>query len=469
MWTRATWKQRLELLSRLELDLYPLQWEVVKDNHRLRIAAGGERAGKSFIASVDMVSRLPWGNEYWLVGPDYYLPRAEFEYVEQWLWQLGAISSTRAIKKPKEGSWSLTTKSHQLVITRTSADVRKLAARSVDGILMCEAGQQSYATYLKCLGRLSESRGFLLCSGTFESSYDWYATTHVDWTENPSAAEGTAYSLPTWANVAIFPGGREDEEIKRLERLYAPIPGYFMEKCGATPAPPLGVVFREFSYRLHVQDAVGFLPNVPVYLGVDPGHGGASAYAVVACQFIHNPYWDDMDEEPEDRIDICNIIDAIYVPGGDFDTIMPIVKNALWYEATIGGAIDVEAPDERKRWRKYLGIPLQSKKVRVAEGERRLHSFLHEGPGGPHIQISAEVSKRAIEEFRKYRSPVDTPLQLESRPSSAARHRRGPEHLLKALWYLLYLRYGPVKGRDMPSPWTREAWRGVRNAFRLRY
>lgn len=464
MWTKATWRQRHEILQALGLEFYPRQWEVVRSNRRLRIVAGGERAGKSFVSAADMFSRLPWGMEFWLVGPDYYQPRAEFEYLETWLWQLDAIRGKQAIKKPREGSWEVRLKSGQLIVTRTSADVRKLAARSVDGILMCEAGQQSYATYLKCLGRTSQSRGFVLASGTFETSFDWYADTFSTWREEEEP-EGTAFSLPTWGNIYIFPGGREDPEILRLERLYEPMPGYFMEKCGAQPSPPLGVIFREFSFVHHVQEGISYHPDVPVYLGVDPGHGGPSAYAVVVCQFFPDPHWDELEYPAEDPIDYCNVVDALYLPGADFDMVKSVVEKAPWYENVRGGAIDCEAPDERKRWLRHLGIHLTSKKVRIIEGERRLHTFLHKGAAGPHLRISGEVGDTALREFRKYTTPVNSPVDIEARPSRAAGNRRGPEHFLKALWYLLYSRYGPVKAGQLPSPYVREAWRRVKDAF----
>lgn len=469
MWTKAKPEQRAEVLQRLGLKVYAGQLNVIRDDHRLRIVAGGERAGKSFITAADLVSRLPWGTEFWLIGPDYYLPRAEFEYVEQMLATLGAIRSTRDVKKPKEGSWSLVTKSGQLIVTRTSSDVRKLASRPVDGIALCEAGQQSYDTMLKAMGRVSEPRGWILASGTFESSYDWYANTFREWTEEQTKGgdpEGRAYSLPTWENPFIFPLGRNDPEILRLERLYAGVPGYFDEKCGAIPAPPLGVIFREFSHRKHVCETARYDPRLPVYLGIDPGHGGPSAYAIVACQFIVSPFHPTVDLK-----DVCRVIDILYIPGADFDGIRPLVSSRLWFPNVAGGAIDVEAPDERKRWRRYLGVSLTAKKVHIREGERRLHTFLHEEPLQPegvqdeaasslssHLLFAPECSDMALREFMQYRSPVQAPEEMEGRPSTTARSRRGPEHMLKALWYLLYARYGPVTAGRKQAPYIRKAW-----------
>lgn len=475
MWTKATWAQRSLLLEELGISLYPGQLEVVRSDRRLRIVAGGERGGKSYVSAVDLLTRSPWGTEFWLIGPDYYLPRAEFEYLEQFLAQLGAVRSRRDVNKPKEGSWSLKTKSSQLFVTRTSADVRKLAARPIDGILMCEAGQQSYDTFLKAMGRVSEPRGFVLASGTFESSYDWYSTTFTEWFEDPDS-EGDAFSLPTWGNTYVFPGGRQDPEILRLERLYPA--GYFMEKCGAKPSPPVGVIFKGFSYLKHVSEDVIFDERLPVYLGIDPGHGGPSAYAVVACQFKVDEWFLRREQEGEpydDPIDFCNIIDVIYLPGGDFDDVRPVVEASAWFGNVAGGAIDVEAPDERKRWLTYLDVYLASKKVPVIEGERRLQTFIHgedpeesEDPYPVHLRIATSVRPDVLAEFRKYTSAVIGIDQMEGRPSTASRGRRGPQHFLKALWYLLYARYGAVKMLPPTKPMVRSVWRRMRDAFSRR-
>jgi hypothetical protein len=339
---------------------------------------------------------------------------------------------------------------------------------------MVEAGQQDYSVLLKCIGRVSQERGWILASGTFESSFDWFALTFAEWLEDPEAANGVAFSLPTWCNIYEFPGGRQDDEILNLEKLYEAIPGYFMEKCGAVPAPPLGVIFRAFSHVHNIKDEITFNENLPVYLGIDPAHGGPGAYAIAAVQFV--PDSGRVQEEltgsgtltdrEVDPIDFAHVIDVIYIPGAAFEDILPIVRNRVWLDHVVGGAIDVESPDERKRWRRFLDIPLVAKKVPILEGERRLQTFLHRRGGKPpHLLFAATVPGIALQEFVKYRSAVTEPEDLSRRPPTAAKQRRGPEHLLKALWYLLYTRYGPVKPHLLRGSYVRAAWRRLQDAF----
>jgi len=91
---------------------------------------------------------------------------------------------------------------------------------------------------------------------------------------------------------------------------------------------------------------------------------------------------------------------------------------------------------------------------------------LHRRNGGsPHLVFAATVPALALKEFARYRSAVTEPEDLAHRPPTAAKQRRGPEHLLKALWYLLYARYGPVKPRPLRGSYVRDTWRRLQDAF----
>ena len=69
MWTKGTPAQRARVLKGLNIKFYARQLEIIRSDRRLRIIAGGERAGKSWVSAMDLVSRLPWGREFWLIGP----------------------------------------------------------------------------------------------------------------------------------------------------------------------------------------------------------------------------------------------------------------------------------------------------------------------------------------------------------------------------------------------------------------
>lgn len=439
------------ILERLGLTTHSPQYDVLLDLHRLILVAGGERGGKSWIAGLFGATRTPYGELFWIVGPDYELARPEFEYWVDFLGRLGAIRSERDISIPKIGKASAVTKTGQVIETKTSDDIKKIAARSPDGILMTEAAQQDYDIFLKCLGRLTETRGWLLMSGTFEDVSRWYVDKFEDWSDPENFEGGIAYSMPTWSNTQIFPGGRNDPEIVRMESIYSRVEGLFEERLGATPIPPTNLVFREFRNSIHVTPNAHYDSKLPVYLAIDPSDG-SKPYSVLACQFhkhlrkVAHP----------DPIDYCHVIDEVYLTGKIGEDIIKECQRKIWWKRVEGGAIDPEAPDERRRWLKYGKITLHSEKIPQLEGIRRLKSFLHYKTNPethliietPHLYISPLVKSLPFE-FRKYKreKPSDDDREMRTLPPSDQ-----PNHSIKALWYLLIARYGVVKAVPMFKP-----------------
>jgi len=415
------------------------------------LLSGGERGGKSHTSGIFGATRTPYGELFWIVGPDYQQARPEFEYWIAALQRVGAIKSQRDISTPKMGSCTAITKTGQLIQTKTSDDVRKLASVAPDGIIMAEAAQQDYEVYLKCIGRVAEKRGWLLMSGTFEGSLGWYAEKFEEW-QHDNMEGGQSWCMPSWTNTVIYPGGREDPEILRLEQLYEPVEGLFEERIGARPVPSPYLIFREFRHYIHVQEKLAeFDPTLPVYLAIDPA-AGTNPYAVLACQFPPHV----RKEAHPDPIDYCNVIDELYITGKISEDIIELAKTKYWWKNVQGGAIDVMADDERKRWLKYGKVRLHSDKIRQLQGIRRLKSFLYykrdpktlEITDYPHLRIHPRVRSLPFE-FGKFRrpEPKDTDHAAKDEPPKDQHN-----HSIKALWYLLIARYGEVKATRTARP-----------------
>jgi hypothetical protein len=244
----------------------------------------------------------------------------------------------------------------------------------------------------------------------------------------------------------------------RLETIYERIPGLFEERIAASPVPPHNLVFREFRHSIHMDPKVDYIRGHPVYLAVDPS-GGTRPYAVVVCQFI--PHYRQLLHP--DPIDYCNIIDCIYESGMIGEEVIEEAKRRPWFRDVAGGAIDPEAPDEKKRWLKYGKVSLRSQAVKQLSGIRRLKSFLYyvKDPktgamvDAPHLRISPKA--RALPyEFNRYKRSIPTDSSKESRDIPEANQ---PNHAIKALWYLLIARYGEVKGLGTNKPsynWKRK-------------
>ncbi|KKM25731.1 hypothetical protein LCGC14_1592040 [marine sediment metagenome] len=444
--------QQLAFADSLGVEVTPEQGRALESRARLKLVAGGERGGKSLYSALEVGSRLLWGTLFWIIAIDYEQARPEFEYLLEWLGGLGAIANYRKdVSFPKYGRCSLVTKTGQRIETRSADDVKKIAGRAPSGIVLAEAAQMGYDVYLKALGRLTETRGWLLASGTFEGSSGWYAEKFNEW-QGLNTEGGKSFSIPTWSNHFVYPGGRQDPEILRLERLYSKVPGMFEERCGAVPVPPVGLVFRQFRDTVHIDTRATFNEDKPVYLCVDPS-GGTNPYAVGVVQFYTaGDVGFEYDEAPVDAIDFCYMVDRIYERGKIDEEIIDMAMRRKWWSRVAGGAIDVEAPDSKKRWSKYGGVTLWSRKVLQIEGIRRMQTFLYNSyedgkyTWPPHLLVHPNVEEFSYE-ARNYRrakkvgaSKQGIEYEFKEVPPSDQ-----PNHLLKALWYLLIARYGYVK------------------------
>lgn len=368
------------------------QWPIHLSPARIRQVAGGERSGKSKSSAMDLVGRLFFGKLYWLVAADYERTKAEFTYICDALDKMQIrYTATRQVD-PGE----INIEGGIQVVTKSAKDNRKLAMEAPDGILVCEASQIDYETYLRLRGRLAEKRGWMLMSGTFESSLGWYVEA-FERGKGQNAEGLVSFSLPTWTNTYVFPGGRDDPEIKLLENSFSK--EWFMERFGGVPTPPKGLVFNEFRQHIHVGTGSDYQfdsTNV-CHVFVDPGY--ASAYSVLVAQKRGEELW---------------VVDEIYERGLVTSDIIKVCKQKPWWNKIVGGTIDVAgtqhqamaAPSEI--WFNEGGILLRSKKLLIRYGIEAVKRMLVVNPitSKPLMHINANC-KGLISEMGGCNNPLD--------------------------------------------------------------
>ena len=402
---------------------------------RIRLIAGGERAGKSRSAAMELFGRLLDGQLYWLVGPDYDLCRPEFEYVLDACRRINAVASVR---HPSIGRCELTTRTGARIVTRSAYEPERLAGEAPDGILGCEAAQLPSSVFPRLRGRIAERRGWLWLSGTFEGSRGWYADKFRAW-RHGRRPDARAFSIPTWDNRALYPGGRQDPEIAALEALFPP--DLFMERFGGVPCPPSTLVFREFDPRIHV-DARARASGAPVELAVDPGYAGA--YAVLAI---------------ERRGAEVAVIDEVYLRRTVVGDVIGACRQRDWWPRVCGGVIDVAgrqhhaAPSQIEVWASLAGVRLRSHTVPLRSGIDRLHTFLRDPVSGRARLTVAPTCSNLIEEFGLYRYHEASDLG----PISELPIDRD-NHAIKALTYWLFDRFGAIERPPRRSIPFRITW-----------
>jgi len=323
------------------------------------------------------------------------------------------------------------------VKTWSLKDWLKVGFEAPDGILIAEVAQITHTEYTRLCDRTAEKRGWVVGTGTFESSLGWFPEKWKLY-QLPGQA-GRSFSLPSWSNKVIFPGGVTDPEILRLKANHTE--DHFLERWGGVPCPPKGLVFPEFRYLIHVKE-LG-VQDAPVYLWIDPGYAGAYAVEVVQIfgEFVH-------------------LVDEIYEQGLVTEQIIDICMQRPWWKQVAGGAVDIAArqhqamPAVVEVWREKAALVLSSQRIEEPAGRERLHTFLTVNPidHQPRLFIDPKCIG-ILSEF----GVAPNPFTKEAAPFKWKEARTGevvgqqPEdknnHGIKAVFYGLIARFGYVTGK----------------------
>jgi len=448
-----SWKRKGQLFSVLGYSPTQAQEPVHQSKARIIIVGGGERAGKSKIAAMECVARIFAcdGRPIFLVGEKYERCVPEFDYISEALLDLGLVT-VKDISRPADGQQRCTIKvrrPHLNTTIMTVSAVKGMTAVRASGrapalILMCEGGLMSYEVELACRGRLAEARGALIVTGSFPDDVGWMAQKYEDY-QHPNKEMGESFSIPSWSNTAIYPGGRQDPEILAVESAYPELD--FLRFIGALPQPPATIVYPEFRYSMHVPGTVKFDPDEQVWLAIDPGYRGA--YAVIAYQFS-GPYVLAIDEVyrwaakhgkgayGEAVIEECmkrewwpNVIDGVIdIAGLQHHGAESQVE--IWAAKTMGKLPARPGPDEALR--------LKYRKVIPFEGRQRLRTFLADPASGEALLRLSTKCEHFAREFGLYRFKEI----VEGRPIDEEPIPRD-NHAIKATEYLLFFLYGRVE------------------------
>lgn len=415
---------------------------------RFRIVAGGEQAGKSKSAAMEAFSWSPWTELGWIVGPNFKQTRQEFTYIEQALEQIQALAS---VNKPERGEWSLTTRWGTLIETLSGINPEAIAGKAPDWILLVEAAQCPHEVFLRCMGRVGPKRGWLLVNGTFEGERGvWYRQLFKEWS-TANRDGGRAFSLPTWSNRTLYPGGRRDPEILRLERLHGP--DWFAERFAGIPSVPTGIVFRQFSYPTHVR-LIERTPNPPDGLfinrqqivlpeetedqvWIDPGYAGGYAVLFVTI-------WNE----------VVVVYDEIYKQGWTTpEMVTAAMKHPRWRYVTelvmdVAGRQHQAQKSPYETWRELTGLTPRTRKVSILDGIERTRVQLQPHPetGLPGLFIGTACKMTAWELSEGYRYHVDNGIVAGEKPIDRN------NHAAKALAYGLVHNFGLARRERRSSP-----------------
>lgn len=432
----------------------PEQKEFHDHPARIKVIGGGVGAGKSFSTAMELAkyAGIPNGKG-WIIANNYDLAAPEFDYLLQGFREMGVVdeltvaeSAVRAKRFkliPEVGGFEFSTKSAQ--------NQEAIAAYRPDFVALVEAAQAPFTILTKIIERTTEKNAPIIFNGTFESGGSWYAELFDKWRED-NEDNARSFSIPTWTNRTLYPGGYDDPKLAEARRNMPP--ELFMERYGGVPSKPSGLVFKDFDRFSHTapREAL-FDPDQPVELWVDPAY---HCYAVLFVQI------------QKDNLTV-HVLDEVYrrnMLGQEI--VQEVIAHPYWRHSCETGVIDVAGrrrmganASQVEVWQTELmrngehQIRWESRDIRdVALWYNAIHLRLRNKNinGTPLLMFAREMNDTVnadgtangvLGEIKTHRYP-----KVYEHTSHPTRPIKFNEDALSAVGYGLFARFGPTESKE---------------------
>ena len=394
------------------------QWEFHNSDARFKIAVCGRRYGKSTMSARDIIPDLFRKNKrYWIVGPTYYLGEKEFRIIWQDLMIGMGLAKNKQIKKAynkKQGNMFIEFPWGTALEVRSATDPDSLVGENLNGVIMAEAAKHNKDTWVKYIRpSLADERGFATFTTTPEG-YNWIYNLYMEALDEENY-EYKCWRLPSWENESIFPGGRDDPEIKLMERTMPS--SRFAQEIAADFTTFVGKIYPEFTPETHVKRHE-YRPDWPNYQFWDFGFVNA-----LCCL--------DVQISPRDEVFVWR---EAYDKGISLQEMINYFKtrnNPPGYQVvhSFGDAADQEAVLMINRLWKPC-IALQESKTNWRDGIEVVKKFLEERPDGSYGVYVDPSCNNTIREFMTYQmastktknDPMEKPLKKDDHAMDALRY-----------------------------------------------
>jgi len=402
-----------------------------------RIFGAGNQSGKTYCGAREIFPQLvipiydptlgaARGRRGWVVVPRYSLADPIVSEIINVLEMFGFKRVARG-GTLREGEFHWAKKTHHLTVwtgaelwVKSADEPAALHAQPLDWILIDEGGLVPFEIYqVSLVPRLTVTGGWIAALGTFEDTIvgKWFEDYwYIGQMPNDRGIE--SFRHPTTANPYVDKAWLEEQR-KNYD------PDLFAARFEAIPKPNTRLVFRTFSFADHVDaELATFDPQLPVYLGVDPG----GVYGVVVLQIKY----------VEGRGDVVCVIDEYYDQSGKATpTIVDELRKRKWWRnlglnGEMMGAIDKANKESRQLWRN-AGVKLAINAVPIEAGNDLLRSFLSQRRFVVHPKC-----RNFLLEMKKYSYPRRT----AGREVRAGRPVDEYNHLIKATIYFLVAKFG---------------------------
>jgi hypothetical protein len=210
----------------------------------------------------------------WIVGPTYDLAEKEFRII----WndmivgqRLGRDKRVRKAYAKRSGDMFIQFPWGTRVECRSAEHPEYLVGEALDHVIMSEAAKHKRETWERYVRpALADRRG----SADFPTTPEGFNWLHDLWQlghQKKFRGVFESWRFPSWENRVVYPGGRNDDEIKLIEDTTEP--EWFLQEIGADFASFVGKIFPEWDETRGVMtEEYKFIPGWPNYLAVDWGY-----------------------------------------------------------------------------------------------------------------------------------------------------------------------------------------------------
>lgn len=247
-----------------------LQRDAHACNARFRTICAGRRWGKSQWAGHEGTLKMFVPNSInWIVGPTYLLGEKEFRVVYNDFKKLGMLKHCKHTFNVEQGRMRIYfPELDSLMEVKSATKPDGLVGEGVDHMILSEAAKHNRSTWEMYLRpALQDKRG----SADFPSTpqgFNWFQGMY-ELGQHPDSPEYASFKAPSWTNPVVFPGGRDDPEIKQVEAKVSPM--FFAQEIAAEFTAFEGMIYPEFDPDIHVQE-FAYNPLWKNWLALDFGY-----------------------------------------------------------------------------------------------------------------------------------------------------------------------------------------------------
>ena len=367
-----------DILSQLKVRLSDEQAQVFWADSPVVILSAGEGSGKSYLGALFGIalSQARGDNLVWLVGRDFEDARMEMGFLLGWndppevqfAYDLGIVDrEASSLSAVHDQPVTLKTTTGTTFKTISGYDPEKIGREQPDIIVGCEVSRWEVELYRRCIGRLARKHGYArgFFAGSPKSEFGWFPET-FRLGQGPNEQGVRSFSLPSWANPILFPGGENDPAIEMLRQ--AETPERFAARYLGMPTQVRDAVLPEFKTTLHVYP-VKYQEGSPVYAFIDPSGGNSgSVYAILFVQIVGSE---------------VHVLNEVYMNQVSHEQVLQECMMRPEWKYTKEGVIDLAGTQHHaglgsaeEAWRRDTGLRLRSSYHQVGDVVERLRSVL---------------------------------------------------------------------------------------------